>query len=156
MERNNISMKLENSDYFFDDGHVACDSIWEWQPYCHKLNVNFKMKTWQSQTALKSAESWNRNYAEKLKNQSHETRLIFLVFSKLKKLGNVRILTVSFFKTAFWLVDGIFIAFSVWFFDNVIVAFSHLIFFAVSNISPDTWGGQYVEIPCSLSLIYLN
>ena len=112
------------------------------------------MKTWQSQTALKSAESWNRNYAEKLKNQSHETRLIFLVFSKLKKLGNVRILTVSFFKTAFWLVDGIFIAFSVWFFNNVVIAFSHLIFFAVSNISPDTWGGQYVEIPCSLSSLY--
>lgn len=99
---------------------------------------------------VKSAESFNR----KIKNQLHNiwtfwcaARFIFFMFSKLRKRGNVTILTVSIFKTAFWLFDSILIAFSVLLWSSI--AFSHLIFFAVSTISPDTWGGQYVEIPCS-------
>ena len=69
---------------------------------------------------------------------------ICLAVSKLRKKENGMVFAVSFFGDSLWLLCSIFLAFSV---SLIFFGFSHVfeaameIFFAVSIISPVTWGG---------------
>ena len=49
---------------------------------------------------------------------------------------------VSTLKSVFCSASNIFMAFSKWRLKLELIASSHFSFFAVSNISPDTWGGN--------------